>query len=76
MENFGVFLIFLNYFRGAVKSSVFDIPSARRTVFMIGSMRQSIKPVEITDMDTDNTKYGKAKFTSPLAHKEPFGTDV
>lgn len=56
----------------------FDLPTWRAN-FSFGrteSMRQTISPVAITDMDTDNTKYGNAKLISPFAHNEPFGKDV
>jgi len=39
-------------------------------------MRQTISPVAITDMDTDNTKYGNANLIAPFAHKEPLGKDI
>jgi len=52
------------------------LPRANFTFFMNDSMRQSISPVAMTDMDTDNTKYGNAKSISPFAHNEPFGKEV
>lgn len=55
---------------------ILDVPNTFRAFFAKDSIRQSMSPVEITDIDIDNTKYGKAKLISPLAHNEPFGTEV
>lgn len=51
-------------------------PRANSIFFINDSMRQSISPVAMTEVDTDSTKYGKAKAISPLAHNEPLGKDV
>jgi len=53
-----------------------DAPSAYFSLLWIESMRQSMRPVAMTDIDTDRTKYGNTKLISPLAHSDPLGKDV